>query len=263
MEDIMNYDNLTCEEQGILKAFIKLMEEIGRRDLFTFFDKAKLNDGGFFIYKENNKWISCIYERGHRFSCHEYNSLYKLCVDIFKGLEKKDTDYCLKTFPVLVQDILNKKAKNTSGMRDTDKMFDLINDIINNDFLSRNIGHERYTLERNTNEQLDYSRLYDKYSFLEYLTLYKINRLQELGKISDAQRDLLIQLYMDGLNIEKNMVNLKGENLQMAFDELNLINDELNKYNLSLDSKIDIKKIIDLSFEKESNIYYENNKRRK
>ena len=108
----MNFDDLTFGEQKILTVFIKLISDIGRRNSFTFFKKINSVDGGYCIYKENDKWIAYTYEKGQIFGYSEYNDLYCLCLNIFSSLEKHDADYCFSFFPRLVQDIFNDDLFN-------------------------------------------------------------------------------------------------------------------------------------------------------
>ena len=103
----MNYDELTIEETVILMIFKKLMYKRGLLDEFYFFNTKGAGVGGFCIYKENGKWISYNYEKGEISGYREYNSLYDLCMDIFEALDKESTDYCIKTFPSLVDFALN------------------------------------------------------------------------------------------------------------------------------------------------------------
>ena len=108
----MNFFDLTLEEQNILRVFIKLICDMGLINNFTFLKKT-YKESSFCIYKENDKWISYIYEHGERHEYHENNSLYGLCLDIFSSLGVYDEEYCLNAFPTLVQDINNEFGSRT------------------------------------------------------------------------------------------------------------------------------------------------------
>ena len=105
----MDFDELTAEEQILLVIFKKLMAKRGLLHHFYFFVRRSGGLGGFCIYKENGKWVSYIYERGEKCGYREYNDLFSLCMDIFEALDKESTDYCMKEFPLLVDEFLNSQ----------------------------------------------------------------------------------------------------------------------------------------------------------
>lgn len=152
-----------------------------------------------------------------------------------------------------------------------DDILDLINLELNWGFLDRNIGDERYTIERNANAPVEYTREYDEFNFFEYLVFYKINRLFELGKISLQQRDLLGELYCESFVIMEESTKLLREDWDNQTNshekEVSLLNNKveeihaiLAKFNLmpsdDLFPEINIKDIIDkiISAEKYDNI---------
>ena len=69
----MNFDELTNEEQIIFSIFKKLLGDVGRMHSFAF-DKIN-RKGGFCVYKDNNKWVSYIYDRDQISGYREYDSL--------------------------------------------------------------------------------------------------------------------------------------------------------------------------------------------
>ncbi len=103
----MSFDELTENEKIVFDTFVELMKKIGRIDMFTFFEK-KVGPCGVCVYKENGKWITYDYERNEINGYVEYDNIYQLCIYIFKSLDKKSTDYCMKVFPELVQENLSK-----------------------------------------------------------------------------------------------------------------------------------------------------------
>ena len=147
-------------------------------------------------------------------------------------------------------------AKNT----DKDNILDLIELELNWMFLGRNIGEERYNIERNTNAPVEYTREYDEYTFLEYLVFYKMNRLFELGKISEKQRNLLGELYCESFRIMSESSKLLQDDwdneTHLHKKEISLLNDRveeiyaiLAKFNLlpssDLFPEVNLKDIID------------------
>ncbi len=108
----MSFDELTNDERIVLDTFIELMKKIGRIDMFTFFEKI-VGDCGVCVYKENGKWVTYDYERNEIHGYVEYDNLYQLCIYIFKELDKKGTDYCMKVFPELVQENLSSRRSKT------------------------------------------------------------------------------------------------------------------------------------------------------
>ena len=94
----MDFDELTDEEQILLVIFKKLMAKRGLLHEFYFFVRRSGGLGGF-----------CIYERGEKCGYREYNDLFSLCMDIFEALDKESTDYCMKEFPLLVDEFLNSQ----------------------------------------------------------------------------------------------------------------------------------------------------------
>ena len=106
----MHYDDLTREEQVVLEAFMKLMNDVGEAESFLFFNKTEIKECHYCIYKENNKWISYIYENGEKKEYHECDNLYRLCINIFESLSKKERDYCLKNFAAYINgEMINKR----------------------------------------------------------------------------------------------------------------------------------------------------------
>ena len=99
----MNFDELSEREQIILTEYINLMKEIGYYHMFSFLKKEGQHDVSWCIYKENDIWISCVYERGITFGFRKYYDLYNLLLDTFEGFEKKMEDYCKEVFPERVQ----------------------------------------------------------------------------------------------------------------------------------------------------------------
>ncbi len=112
----MSIDNLTTEEKKVLAVFMNLINHIGRRLSFTFFQDLHTGMGESCIYKKDGKWVTYSFERGERLGYREYDSLYQLCMDTFQCLEKKDTDFCTEVFPKLVQDALAVDEKQATPM---------------------------------------------------------------------------------------------------------------------------------------------------
>ncbi len=107
----MKYDDLTREEQIVLEAFIKIIKDNGLIYLFNFLDHPH-GEGTIYIYKKDDNWVRCFYERGEEHDHKEYDNLYRLCIDIFELLEKKNRDYCLKNFTQYINnEVSNRRRK--------------------------------------------------------------------------------------------------------------------------------------------------------
>ena len=108
----MDFDELTSEEEIMLSIFKQLLNKRVLLNEFYFFKRRSDGVGGFCIYKENEKWISYIYERGQKYGYSEYSDLYSLCMHTFESLDKESTDYCKKEFPILVDEFSNSNGIN-------------------------------------------------------------------------------------------------------------------------------------------------------
>ena len=106
----MNFDELSDREQIILTEYMNLMKEIGYYHMFRFLKKGR-GEGVFCIYKNDDIWESCIYERGECSGIRKYYDLYYLLLDSFETFEKSKTDYCKEVFPERVEEALKNNHK--------------------------------------------------------------------------------------------------------------------------------------------------------
>lgn len=104
-------------------------------------------------------------------------------------------------------------------------VLDLINSELNIGFLEKKIGDARWEYERYA--PVEITSRYDNYTILDYLVLYKINRMFQLGKISESQRDLLTNLFNIKRQLEKKFY---GSNA--IYDKITEIEQELAKFGL-------------------------------
>jgi len=134
-------------------------------------------------------------------------------------------------------------------MENEDIILQLLNDYLKAEMEVKNIGDIRYRTPIDIYE-------YDKYKLEEFLIIYKIKRLAELGIISEKMATLLRELYDSKIEIEKQIgeeqlfVSNEEENeykifLQKLEEKVQLIDITLNKYNLNPD-KFDLINIIDM-----------------
>ena len=129
-------------------------------------------------------------------------------------------------------------------------VLDLINSELNTGLLGKKIGDARWEYERSV--PVEITSRYDNYTILDYLVLYKINRMFKLGKISERQRDLLINLFNLKMELEKkyNECFLGGE-ADLILDQIFLIEKELARFDLipfpkeEYDADFKIQNIID------------------
>lgn len=116
-------------------------------------------------------------------------------------------------------------------MLEEGNIFDLINSELNIGFLEKKIGDARYKYERYV--PVEITNEYDNYTILDYLVLYKINRMFQLGKISESQRDLLINLFNLKMELEKKYNDcLLGGEADLILDQILLIEEKLAKFDL-------------------------------
>lgn len=145
---------------------------------------------------------------------------------------------------------MSKKHKDT--------ITELINDELNWTFLKSSIQNERAIMGYYA--PTDFPTEYDDYKFIDYLVLYKIDRLYELKKISKKEQELLKELY----NIRLELMDRDGELLYDDIDnnthihdkertvleeQIHIINDRFLDYNIVLSdgpfSDIKVEEIID------------------
>ncbi len=101
----MNFNN---EEEVIIRAFTRLMQETSL--IYNIiFEKRNSGLGTVCIFKEDDKWIFYIVDHNTIFEYKEYDNLYRLCIEFFYTLEKKNTDYCLKMFPSYINEEMGYK----------------------------------------------------------------------------------------------------------------------------------------------------------
>lgn len=79
----MNYNanELLEEEMEIIEIFIHELSLYGYKGYCSFYEKV---DNGYYIYKDNDKWIYEFNEKGETISIEKYTNIYNLCFDILE-----------------------------------------------------------------------------------------------------------------------------------------------------------------------------------
>ena len=106
----MEFDNITKEEETILKAFLYLWN---KRCITTIFVNEYKR--GICFCKTNNKWASFHLINDVKYNYEEFDNVYLLCLHYFNYLNEYNSMECLEEFPI----VLSKVAKNEP--LDTDK----------------------------------------------------------------------------------------------------------------------------------------------
>lgn len=104
-------------------------------------------------------------------------------------------------------------------------VLDLINSELNIGFLGKKIGDVRWEYERSV--PVEITSMYDNYSIVDYLIIYMIKRLYKLNKISESQKNSLIDLFNIKRQLEKNF-----DGSDVIYDKITEIEQELAKFGL-------------------------------
>ena len=114
----MDTENLTEVELNLLEVFTKLLKETGYLNTSIKVCPERNKDGSFkkvdsalHICKQDDSWLTFIYERGAIDECYKYNDMFSACLKVFSMIETKDRDYCLDVFPPLAYEIMKPKTK--------------------------------------------------------------------------------------------------------------------------------------------------------
>ena len=99
----MDLNYLTDEELTTLFIFTILMNRVNQSHNYKITNKNE-GEGILGIYKDENGWKTFIIERGQKLGIKTFNTLDKVCIDIFNHLELEATNYCLENFSKLLNE---------------------------------------------------------------------------------------------------------------------------------------------------------------
>lgn len=150
-----------------------------------------------------------------------------------------------------------------SGQKDTLK---IISEKLNTTVLTRRISELYYSNPSSDMEP------YKNYTIIEYIQLYKVNRMLELGVISEKEHDLLIEIfsirkYLNNKLVSELIRESSSENIYIAEDKkyhsknktllsnsIKTIDEILDKYHLYI-SPFKLERLIDYTIKGEVGNY--------
>ena len=224
-------------EKIMFDSLLKLVSQVGYSDAFVF---TKNKDSWTLSFKKGNKKIT-----------RKYEKLYDLCLGAFELMDNLSSKYCLNRFEqMFINNIVEDKMK----------IMELINKSARKSFLNRKVGEIRHDNICYGGEIVDFTE-YDDCSVGDFLILYKIDKLMNMGIISSKEGALLEELYYLKLSLldkiaeltaqdisrSDNFITLKKSHLHQKIDE---IDRELGKSNLT-EFNVDLNQMMNIAIEHE------------
>ena len=242
-------DNLEETEKQLFRIFFRLISKV-RIESRVVYGRKKSGLGQFCFFKDQDKWISYIDGCDEINNYREYDNLYDLCIEFFKMIDKDKGDYCLKRIPPK-SNFYEDDAIISVVDRDSKEMFAFMSNYLQMKINSMDVENMKWDVVRMGPGSIPKTKKYDKLKLMEFLSLYKIDRLVALNKISANMGQELKDLMAlrSDLNIRiKSLIDIdREENKELVFtlcDKKAEIDKILAKYNL-LHARIDLEKIID------------------